>query len=147
MVWRRGQAYAQDLRDRVLTAEGPSRAVAARFGVSVSYVVKARQRLVRDGVDAAGPQRSHMPHLLADLHDAIHEHVLAHRDATLEELRAWLRRTHGKSVSMGSMWNTLARLGLTLKKRPSTRRSKRAPTSPKRAVSGEKDSLSLIRRD
>ena len=46
MAWRRGQALGQDLRDRVLADAGrPARAVAARFGVSVSYVVKARQRL------------------------------------------------------------------------------------------------------
>ena len=46
MGWRRGQAYSEDLRSRVLAAEGSARAVAARFGVSVSYVVKARQRIV-----------------------------------------------------------------------------------------------------
>lgn len=147
MVWRRGQAYAQDLRDRVLAADGPSRAVAARFGVSVSYVVKARQRLARDGIETAGPQRSHTPRMLAALHDAIHAHVLAHRDATLDELRAWLRQTHGTSVSMGSMWNTLSRLGLTLKKRPSTRPSRRARTSPRRAAFGENDSPASTLRD
>jgi transposase len=147
MVWRRGQAYAQDLRDRVLAAEGPCRAVAARFGVSVSYVVKARRRLARDGVETAGPQRSHTPRMLAALHDAIHAHVLAHRDATLDELRAWLRQTHGKSVSLGSMWNTLARLGLTLKKRPSTRPNRRARTSPKRAASGGSDNPISTPRD
>ncbi|MGA8006590.1 MAG: hypothetical protein WCA17_10855, partial [Burkholderiales bacterium] len=38
-------------------------------------------------------------------------------DATLNELRAWLRDRHGVAASMGLMWNTLARLGLTLKKR------------------------------
>ncbi len=40
---RRGQAYSQDLRERVLAADDLSaRQAAARFGVSVSYVVKAR---------------------------------------------------------------------------------------------------------
>ena len=29
MVWRKGQAYLQDLRERVLSADGSSRAVAA----------------------------------------------------------------------------------------------------------------------
>jgi transposase len=42
--------------------------------------------------------------------------VSQHRDATLDELRAWLREAHGVSASMGLMWNTLVRLGLTLKK-------------------------------
>jgi hypothetical protein len=46
MAWRRGQAYGQDLRDRVLSAEGePIREVAERLSVSPSYVVKVRARL------------------------------------------------------------------------------------------------------
>ena len=46
MAWRRGQALGQDLRDRVLADAGrPARAVAARFGVSVSYVVKGKRRV------------------------------------------------------------------------------------------------------
>jgi len=144
MVWRKGQAYSQDLRDRVLSADGPSRSVAARFGVSVSYVVKARQRYHRDGEATARPQRSHTPRLLADLHEAIAEQVSLRRDATLDELRAWLREVHDVSVSIGLMWTTLARLGLTLKKRPSTPLSKRALISPKRAGAGGKHSPASI---
>lgn len=136
MEWRRGQAYSQDLRGRVLAAEGSARAVAARFGVSVSYVVKARQRRDRSGDIAAGPQRSHTPRMLAGLHDTIFAHVQHHQDATLDELRTWLREAHGVSVSMGLMWNTLARLGLTLKKRPYTLPSRHVPTSPKPAANG-----------
>jgi hypothetical protein len=49
MSWRRGQTYSQDLRKRVLGAEGSARHVVARFGVSVSYVVKARQHQARTG--------------------------------------------------------------------------------------------------
>ena len=46
MAWRRGQAYGQDLRERVLGAAGLSlRAAAARFAVSPSYVSKVRARL------------------------------------------------------------------------------------------------------
>ena len=47
MSWRRGQTYSQDLRDRVLAARGSARRVGERFGVSASYVVKARQRRAR----------------------------------------------------------------------------------------------------
>src|SRR3954453_1003628 len=134
MVWRKGQAYSQDLRDRVLSADGPSRAVATRFGVSVSYVVKARQRYHREGDAAARPQRSHTPRLLTPLHCAIADQMSAHRDATLDELRAWLREAHGVSVSIGLMWNTLTRLGLTLKKdrprgRTGSRRHRRSPAA------------------
>ena len=38
MSWRKGQAYGQDLRDRVLAVQGLLREVAERFGVSASYV-------------------------------------------------------------------------------------------------------------
>ena len=144
MVWRKGQAYSQDLRDRVLSADGPSRAVATRFGVSVSYVVKARQRYHRDGDATARPQRSHTPRLLTPLHGAIAAQMSAHRDATLDELRAWLREAHGVSVSIGLMWNTLTRLGLTLKKRPSTRPNRLAPTSPKHGGAGGKHNPTSI---
>ena len=128
MVWRSGQAYSDDLRGRVLAAQGSARAVAARFGVSVSYVVKARQRRDRHGELSARAQRSRTPRLLAELHEAIAARVRAQDDATLDELRTWLRDVHGVSVSMGLMWNTLARLGLTLKKSRSGRPSRRGRT-------------------
>ena len=116
MAWRRGQAYSQDLRDRVLAASGSARAVAARFGVSISYVIKARQRRDRLGETTARPQRSHTARRLAPWHDAVAAHVRAQPDVTLAELRDWLLATHGVRASMGLMWNTLDRLGLTLKK-------------------------------
>ena len=131
MTWCRGRAYSDDLRGRVLGAVGSARVVAARFGVSVSYVVKARQRRERTGELSARPQRSRRPRVLGRLHDAIETRVRIDPDATLNELRAWLRDVHGVSVSMGLMWNTLARLGLTLKKRPFTLRNRLAPTLPR----------------
>jgi transposase len=141
MVWRRGQAYSQDLRDRVLSAGGSARVVAARFGVSVSYVIKARQRQERSGEVTARAQRSHTPRMLTGLHAAIAAHVAEQQDATLDELRAWLLERHGVAVSMGLMWNTLARLGLTLKKSCSGQRSRRVPISPRRVANGASCSL------
>ena len=45
MGCRRGQAYSQDLRDRVLAAAGePIRSVAARLAVSPSYVSKVQSK-------------------------------------------------------------------------------------------------------
>jgi hypothetical protein len=41
MAWHSGQAYGQELRDRVLAASGSIRDVAARFAVSESYVARA----------------------------------------------------------------------------------------------------------
>jgi transposase len=135
--WRRGQAYSQDLRERVLAAGALSaRAAAARFGVSVSYVVKARQRRDRLGEMTPGPQRSWTLRKLAAHHDAIAAHVLAHQDATLAGLRAWLLAERGVSASIGTVWNTLRRLGLTFKKSAWRPPSGRAGTLPRRAASG-----------
>ena len=83
MSWRRGQTYSQDLRDRVLTAEGSARAVASRFGVSVSYVVKARQRLARTGSSTPRPQKPPVMRLLVHLHDAIAAEIAARSETTI----------------------------------------------------------------
>ena len=48
---------------------------------------------------------------------AIAAEVARRPDVTLEELRAWLLATHQVTASLGLMHKTLARLGLTLKKR------------------------------
>jgi len=137
LSWRRGQAYSQDLRERVLAAEGLSaRQAATRFGVSVSYVVKARQRRDRLGDTRPGPQRSWTPRKLAAYHAAIAAHVGDHPDATLVELCAWLLAEFGVSASIGTMFNTLRRLGQTLKKSVSKRPSGRARRSPRRVDYG-----------
>jgi transposase len=129
MAWRRGQALGQDLRDRVLADTGrSSRAVAARFGVSVSYVVKARQRLRTAGEASARPQRNHVPPRLAPHHAAIRAEVAARPSATLAELRAWAASTHAASVSNTAVWRTLSRLGLTVKKNSSARPSRTVTT-------------------
>ena len=137
LSWRRGRAYSQDLRERVLAAnELSARAAADRFGVSVSYVIKARQRRDRLGELTPGPQRSWTPRKLAGQHAAIGSYVRAHQDATLAELCAWLLAEFGIQASLSTMWNTLRRLGLTLKKSASKRPSAPAPTSLRRAACG-----------
>jgi len=62
MLWQRGKAYSQDLRERVLVVADEGMAVgriAALFRVSVSYVSKVLSRRDRTGRRTA-------------LHDAIH---------------------------------------------------------------------------
>ena len=137
MAWRRGQTYSQDLRDRALAANGESaREVAERLEVSVSYVIKAHQHRDRDGRLMAGPVSFARSRLLAGHDEVIRQRVREQSDGTLEDLRAWLARSAGVLVSVGTMWNTVRRLGLTLKKRPSRRANGRARTSPKRGGSG-----------
>jgi transposase len=134
MAWRRGKPYGQDLRDRVLAmGDAPLREVAARFGVSPSYVSKVRARLRELGERTPGPQRNHVPPRLAPLMGALGARVTAEPDATIAELRAWALAAHGVGVSHPVMWTALARLGLTLKKTAArgragpSRRGRRAP--------------------
>jgi transposase len=99
-------------------------------------VVKARQRRDRYGELRPGPQHSWTPRKLAAHHTAIEARVREHPDATLAELCAWLLGEFGVSASVGTMWNTLRRLDLTLKKSVSKRPNGRAPTLPRRVADG-----------
>ena len=117
MVWRRGQALDQDLRDRVLAHPDATLAVLAeRFDVSKSYVSKIRARLRNLGEATPGPQHNHVPLRLERFGDALKERVAAVPDAKLRDLRAWLQTTHDVCVSHAVMWKAVARLGLTHKK-------------------------------
>ena len=133
MAWRSGLAYAQDLRDRVLAAvdEGrPVREVAPLFGVSISCVHKALGRRAATGDVAPRRGGGSRPPKLAGREAALLAHVRSRPDATLAELRRWLFETRGVSVSAGCLWNGLERLGWTLKKSRSARRSRTALMSP-----------------
>jgi transposase len=143
MLWQRGKAYSQDLRERVLAAADQGVRVgriAAQLRVSVPYVSKVLSRRRRSGLTTALAQRGHVPAKLADLHGAIQAEVAARPHATIAELRAWLSRTHKVSASSGLMCKTLAALALTYKKKPSARPSRTGRTSPRRVWSGARSS-------
>ena len=106
MPWRRGKAYAQDLRDRVLAAPGRLREVAERFGVSQAYVSRVRSSHGRLNQACAGAQHNHVPLRLAGLSEPL-----------LAQLCQWVRAEHGMQVGPTTMGKTLARFGLTRKKR------------------------------
>ena len=117
MSWRRGQAYGQDLRDRVLACrEMKLREVAVRFGVSPSYVSKVRARLRELGDACPGLQCGHIPFRLAPFTEAVRARLREAPDAKLDDLRCWLQEMHGVSVSYSVLWKVVDRLGFTLKK-------------------------------
>jgi transposase len=138
MVWRRGRAYAQDVRERVFAASDagmPVGRIAERLFVSISYVSKALGRR-RAGETTARPQRCHVPRKLTAHFAAIRQQVEVRPDATIEELCAWLLDTHKVTASTTLMWETLAHLDLTSKKRPCTPRSRTVRTWRRPAPSG-----------
>ena len=127
--WRRGQAYSQHLRDRVLAAPDlTARQAAARFDVSPSYVVKTRARLRDAGEREARAQCNHVPPRLCGHEQALGARVQAAPDATLDELRTWLAAEQAAFVGRTALWKGLARMGLTLKKSVSGLRNRIGPT-------------------
>ena len=126
----RGKAYSQDLRDRVLDTRGPIRALGERFGVSPSYVSKAQSRLRRSGERSAGPFVGRPGRKLAPYFAALRARVRELPDQTLADLRGWMARELGVSVSIGCLWDTLRFLDLRLKKSLSTRPNRSGQTSP-----------------
>ena len=144
MSWRQGQAYSQDLRERVVAAIDGGMAVreaAPLFRVSIAFIYKALIRRRLTGETAARPQRCHLEPKLATFYEAIRAELAAHPDMTISELRAWLLAKHGVSASHSGMWTALNRLGLTLKKRRSMRPSRIGRTSPPRGRPGVSASL------
>lgn len=140
MTWRSGQAYSQDLRERVLAAVDGGlrvREAAPLFRVSVSYIYKALERRAATGATTPSARGGAQRKAVLSGHEAaLLGHLRAKSDATLGELRRWLFETRGVSISVGALWNGLDRLGWTLKKSRSTRLSRSAPTSPRAASRG-----------
>jgi len=139
MSWKRGCAYAQDLRDRVFAAADAGLRVgevAEALFVSISYVSKALGRRRTTGETAARPQCCHLPRKLAGLTEEIRAFVSNRPDATLAEIRAWLVETHKVSVSRTVVWENLGHLDLTRKKRPCMPLSRTARMLPRHGPSG-----------
>ena len=125
--------YPQELRDRVLAAcdRGmKTRQVARTFVVSESWVRRIKQRRREDGQTTPRPMGGATV-IKIDL-ERLRALVTEQPDATLEELRQRL----GTSCHSWSVGLALRRLGLSLKKKRCTRRSRTAPTWRKPGPSG-----------
>jgi transposase len=144
MLWQRGKAYGQDLRERVFAASDdgtPVGVIAEMLRVSISYVSKALRRRRDTGETTVRPQRCHVPPKLKPYYRAIRKHVSSRPDATLEELKVWLAEVHGVEAGTTLIWETLKLLDFTLKKRPSMRPNKTALMSPAPAGTGDDGSV------
>ena len=109
---------SNDLRERVVSAvkEGAScRAVAARFDVAVSSVVKWSQRHRSTGSVAPGKVGGHRKRLLEPHRAFIVERIHQLPHLTLHGLKAELA-ARGVRVSHNTVWEFLRREGLRFKK-------------------------------
>ena len=109
---------SNDLRERVVAAVrgGEScRAVAARFGVAVSSVVKWSQRYRATGSVAPGKMGGHCKPILEPHRAFIQERISQTPHLTLHGLKDELA-ARGVKVSHNAVWMFLRREGLRFKK-------------------------------
>ncbi|MCC6229969.1 MAG: transposase [Phycisphaerales bacterium] len=120
-----GAPYSQDLRDRVLAAcdRGlPTKRVSEVFGVSPAWVRRLKQRRRETG--ETGPRPMGGATIIKIDMTRLAALVQEQPDATLKELRERL----GIECAESAICMALQRLGLSFKKRHSTRRSRTART-------------------
>jgi transposase len=132
--------YSQDLRERVLTAYDrgmPTKRIAEVFGVSPAWARRLKQRRRETG--ETGPRPMGGATVIKIDMARLAELVRAQPDATLRELRERLGSVCGEPA----ICMALKRLGLSFKKRRSTRRSRTAPTWPRGGRGGSAASPAL----
>ena len=120
-------AYSRDLRTRILADCDRglgTRAVAAKYTVSESWVRRLKQRRRQTGEVAPRAPRNRRPPTWAPHADRIRALVAARPDITLQELRAEL----AVAACLSTVWAAVRRLGLTLKKKSGGRRSRTGRT-------------------
>jgi transposase len=116
-----GVAYAQDLRDRVLSAYDrgmKTKQISELFQVSSSWARRVRQRRRETGETAPRP-RGGATVIKIDL-DRLAKLVKRRPDATIKELHAFL----GADCVESAVGLALNRLGLSFKKRRSALQNK-----------------------
>ncbi len=129
-----GSALSLDLRQRIIAAwqgqEGTWKELAERFGVGEATVDRLVARFRRTGAVAPDPHGGGQPALIPDAQLSVVRQLLdAAPDITIKELAERYRCEVGLRVSRSTMSRTVARLGYTRKKRPSSARSATARAS------------------
>ena len=124
--------YSQDLRDRVIDAvrEGAMsrRAAARRYEISKSVAIKWLERVERDGSRAPVGHGGHRASKLTPHREFLELARSEKSDITLQALCDRLLSERGVKADTSMMSRFFRRIGVTLKKRPSSRASRIAPT-------------------
>ena len=114
--------YSMDLRKRVFKAfeaSGDAEEVAATFGVSRAWVHRLAQRHRETGSLAPRPQTKFRSRVLSGQEQHLATLIAARPDATLAELRDALPMR----AALSTVWREIDRLGLTVKKNGTRRRT------------------------
>ena len=145
-----GKAYSEDLRQRILKAVDRGlavREVSGLYEVSTSFIYKALIRRRTTGETSARARGGRVAKKLVGHHEALLERVGLEPDITLSELQGWLLKTFGVSSSLGGLWNTLNKLGLSFKKKRALLPNGCGLMLDKRASLGSNASPALIRHN
>ena len=116
-----GDAYSQDLRDRVLAAcdRGmKTKQVADMFQVSSSWIRRIKQRRRETGETSPRPSGGARVRKI-DMEE-LRQLVEAHPDATLKELKEML----SVDCCESAIWGALNRMGYTFKKNAAGKRTR-----------------------
>lgn len=114
--------YSMDLRERVARAwdaHGDADEIAATFDVSRAWVHRLIQRRRETGSLAPRRQTKYRARVLAGREQRLAALITARPDITLAELRDALPTT----AALSTLWLEIDRLGLTLKKNRTRRRT------------------------
>jgi transposase len=133
-----------DLRERIVEAydaqQSTREEVAGRFRVSLGMVKKLlQQRRKTNELGHRHRYSGRKARILPEYGDKLKKLVAAQPDLTLEQIKVKL----GMACTVPAVHYALLALGLTYKKRRSTRPNKTGPMSPKRDDSGRPARASL----
>jgi transposase len=133
--------FSQDLRNRVIDAVekgGMScRAAARRYEVSESTAIKWLERYCREGLRAPVGHGGHPPSALMPHREFLEAARAEKSDVTLQELCDRLRSEKGVTADTSMMSRFFRRIGVTLKKRRSSRANKTGRTAAGIGRAGE----------
>ena len=123
------KAYGDDLRRRIVQCcekgQQKQAEIARRFLVSVRYIGKILAQKRRTGQAERMPHRpGRKPKFTPPICQRLRNWLNSQPDLTLAELQKKLEREEGLLSSQFSIWTTLGKMGLRLKKSRSTRKSK-----------------------
>jgi len=123
------RAYSNDLRRKFLQAydegEGTLEELAEQFRVSLGWAKKISARRSRTGeVDAPVWRHGPVSRVTPAVQEWIRKQIRMQPDVTLRELRQRLEEAQHLRLSVGRMWLALRQLGLALKKKRSTQKSR-----------------------
>jgi transposase len=124
--------YSQDLRDRVIDAVEKSglsrRGAAERFGISDSAAIKWVERVERIGSRTAARMGGYKPRKLDPHRDFLEAARTEKPDITLQGLCDHLLSERAVKADTSMMSRFFRRVGVTFKKRRSSRASRTART-------------------